>query len=137
MSERKSESIADKKVSRRSVLKWTGALAGAAVGGGIASIGLGELSKPPPVPPTSFKPPLSPEVQARVDEMVKNLIDRRAGEKVVRAICGGSTRAGCGSRGCAYKVHVKDGVVTCAEPDDLAHPNVGREDGVMTDTDII
>jgi anaerobic dimethyl sulfoxide reductase subunit A len=143
MSEKKSESIADKKVSRRSVLKWTGALAGAAVVGGIATFGISELSKPtapptpPPTPPTSFKPPLSPEVQTRVDEIVKGLIDRRAGETVTRAMCGGATRAGCGSKGCAFKVHSKNGVVTGAEPDDTAHPNIGREDAVMNDTDIV
>jgi molybdopterin guanine dinucleotide-containing S/N-oxide reductase-like protein len=49
MSEKNEESaVAGKKVSRRSMLKWTGALAAAAALGAVASYGATELVKPPP-----------------------------------------------------------------------------------------
>jgi Rieske Fe-S protein len=53
LSESKKESVAEKKVNRRSMLKWGGALAVAAVG---AVAGATELMKRPP-PPISVKPP--------------------------------------------------------------------------------
>jgi anaerobic selenocysteine-containing dehydrogenase len=53
MSEKKNESIADKKISRRSMLKWTGALAGAAaVGAGLGFEAAG-LLQPTPMPSTT------------------------------------------------------------------------------------
>jgi molybdopterin guanine dinucleotide-containing S/N-oxide reductase-like protein len=46
MSEKKSESIADKKISRRSMLKWTGAIAAAVVVGAGAGYGTDQLLRP-------------------------------------------------------------------------------------------
>jgi len=46
MSEKSKEStIADKKISRRSLLKYTGALAAAAAAGAVAEYGAGSVSK--------------------------------------------------------------------------------------------
>jgi anaerobic dimethyl sulfoxide reductase subunit A len=122
----KKESVTEKKVSRRSMLKWTGALAAAAAVGAVAGYGATELMKPPPAPPTSFKPPLSPEVQARRDAVVQDLINRHADETTTYYIFNSYTRAGrCQS---PMKVHLKNGVVTALEPDDTVNPNVARED---------
>jgi hypothetical protein len=56
----------DKRVSRGSMLKWTGALVAGAVIGGAAVYG---ATYKPPSPPPSFKPPLSAGVQRRVDHL--------------------------------------------------------------------
>jgi anaerobic dimethyl sulfoxide reductase subunit A len=126
LSEDKKESIADKKVSRRTILKWTGGLAAAAVIGGAAVYGA--TYKSPPPPPPSLKPPLSPEIQSRVDQITKDLIDRHTGE----TICYGGCSCNCGGTGCFFKYHVKNGVLTAIEPDDTHYPQVGMEDKVMT-----
>ncbi len=126
MSESK-ESTTEKKVSRRSMLKWTGALAAAAAVGAVAGYGATELMKPPPTPPPSFKPPLSADVQARRDAIVKDLINRHAGETTTYfTIYGGKT--GGYFNDIPMKVHMKDGVVTTLEPDDSINPNIARED---------
>jgi anaerobic dimethyl sulfoxide reductase subunit A len=126
---KKDETVAEKKISRRSMLKWTGALAGAAVIGGAVVYGATyKPGAPPPAPPPSFKPPLSPEVQTAVDGIVKDLIDMHAGETAHYGAC--STN--CASKTCLFKWKVKNGVLTAIEPDDTNHPNVPREDSVMS-----
>ena len=98
MSDDKKESIADKKVSRRSMLKWTGALAAAAVIGGAAVYGA--TYKAPPPPPPSFKPPLSADVQTTVDGIVQNMISRHSGESIMFGGC----NCNCAGTGCAVPV---------------------------------
>jgi anaerobic dimethyl sulfoxide reductase subunit A len=122
----KKESMTEKKVSRRSMLKWTGALAAAAAVGAVAGYGATELMKPPPTPPPSFKPPLSPEVQARRDAIVKDLINRHADETTTYYVPNTYRRSG----DCLgpLKVHLKNRVLTAIEPDDTYNPNVPRED---------
>jgi len=126
----KKDQISDKKISRRSMLKWTGALAGAAVVGGAAVYAA--TYKAPPPPPPNFKPPLSPEVQTAVDGIVQDLVNRHQGETIMYGACS----CNCSGTGCFFKWHVKNGVVTAQEPDDTDHPNVGREDTVMTQQDL-
>jgi anaerobic dimethyl sulfoxide reductase subunit A len=125
----KKESMTEKKVSRRSMLKWTGALAAAAAVGAVAGYGATELMKPappPPTPPPSFKPPLSPEVQARRDAIVQDLINRHAGDTTTYYMFNTYTRAGrCNA---VIKAHIKDGTVTAFEPDDTMNQNICRED---------
>jgi anaerobic dimethyl sulfoxide reductase subunit A len=127
MSEKKESTLAEKKVSRRSMLKWTGALAAAAAVGAVAGYGATELMKPPPTPPPSFKPPLSPEVQARRDTIVQDLINRHADETTTYFTIY-SGRMGGYFNDIPLKVHIKDGVVTTQEADDSVNPNVARED---------
>src|SRR3989304_2695171 len=99
------------------MLKYTGALAAA-----VAGYGGTELLKPPPTPPPSFKPLLSPEVQSRVDAIIKGLIDKHAGEQEF-------TTGIPIMNGGMVKVRVKDGVLTSIEPwDGGINPNTGRED---------
>ncbi|MCJ7593512.1 MAG: molybdopterin-dependent oxidoreductase, partial [Desulfobacterales bacterium] len=44
----------------------------------------------------------------------------------------------CGSTSqCVFKVHVKDGVAAVVEPDDRYNPGVGREDEVVSESDIL
>jgi len=108
------------------MLKWTGALAAGAVIGGAAVYGATYKATPPP--PPSLKPPLSPEIQTRVDQITKDLIDRHTGERLVYTGC----QCNCGGTGCFFKYHVKDGVLTAIEPDDTHYPQVGMEDKLMT-----
>jgi anaerobic dimethyl sulfoxide reductase subunit A len=124
MSEKSKETIAEKKVSRRSMLKWTGALAAAAVVGAVAEYGVSESTKPPPPPPISFKPPLSPEVKDRVDAITQGLIERHTDETITYASC----LMGCQSDNCVIKVRTKDGIIAALETDDTINPNVAKED---------
>lgn len=49
-----------------------------------------------------------------------------------------SCQCNCGSnRQCVFKAHVKDGKVVAVEPDDRYNTNVGREDEVMSEADLI
>ena len=126
MSEEKKEGLTETKVSRRSMLKWVGALGTAAAVGAVAEYGASELLKPLPPPPVSFKPPLSPEVQQKVTDITKQLIARRSGDQIVYTNC---KTNGCIATSCVLKVHIKDGVVTGVEPDDSSvNPNDPRED---------
>ena len=130
MSEDKKESIADKKVSRRSMLKWTGALAAGVVIGGAAVYGA--TYKAPPPPPPSLKPPLSPEIQTRVDTIVQDLVNRHTGEEVMYGAC----QPNCAAiNQCVMKFRLKNGVVTAIDANDEQHPNVAMEDAVMTQQD--
>ncbi len=123
MPEEDTETGTEKKVSRRSILKWTGALTAAAAAGAVAGYGATELMKPPPL---SFKPPLSASVQARRDAIVQDLINRHTGETITYYTPNTYRRGGC----ClgVLKVHVKNGVITAIEPDDTVSPNIPRED---------
>ena len=109
MSEAKKEPITEKKVSRRSMLKWTGALAAGAVIGGAAMYGA--TYKPPPPPPPSFKPPLSADVQ-RVDAIKQQLISIHAGETYSFFVCASN---GCMAGPCTSKARIKNGVVTAID----------------------
>ncbi len=134
MSEGNKEQVTDKKVSRRSMLKWTGALAAAAVVGAVAEYGGSALMKPPPPPPISLKPPLSPEIASRVDVIKKQLIDIHSGETYSYMNC---VINGCTNCNAMLKVHVKNGAITAIEPgDDTVNKNLGREDAYMTQDSI-
>jgi hypothetical protein len=102
MSEKKEET--ESRLSRRSMLKWTGALAAAAAVGAVAEYGASELTKPAPPPPISFKPPLSPEIKTRVESITKQLIDKHAGETIGYTEW---TQNGCFA-GCLIKTRVKN-----------------------------
>ncbi len=84
----------------------------------------------PPVETLSYKPPLSPEVQARVNQIIQQQTAMHQDESVAYSIgCGTNCGAGGGwDTGCLFKVHVKNGVITAIEPDDTVNPNVARED---------
>src|SRR4030042_616671 len=47
-----------------------------------------------------------------------------------RCNCGGTSQ-------CVMKAHVKDGKVIAVEPDDRYNTNIGREDTVLSDDDLI
>jgi anaerobic dimethyl sulfoxide reductase subunit A len=131
--EKKKTETSEKKLSRRSMLKWSGALATAAVAGAVASYGATELLRPPPPPPPSFKPPLSAEVAARVNDITKQLIDRHTDEETKYTSCTGSQ---CW-KNCIVRVRVKDGKITAAEPDDSINPGVAREDAYISSDDLL
>jgi anaerobic dimethyl sulfoxide reductase subunit A len=116
------------KLSRRSMLKYSGALAAAAVAGAVAEYGASELMKPapiPPPPPISFKPPLSPEVQAKHEQIVKAMRDAHAYDKAVYVNC---RQNGCRTDTCVLRVLVKNGAVVGFEPDPTINAEDGRED---------
>jgi anaerobic dimethyl sulfoxide reductase subunit A len=128
LSEKKNEPIGEKKVSRRSMLKWTGGLAGAAIVGAIAEYGASELMKPvppPPTPPPSFKPPLSQEVKDRVDQIVNDLIGMHTDEQVQYTTCDAN---GCRGGPCSVRVRIKNGIVTAIENGDPTNQNMPVED---------
>lgn len=131
MSEKKKESITEKKVSRRSMLTWTGALAVAAAAGAVAGYGATELVKPPPPPPISFKPPLSAEVQSKVDAYIKDRIALHSGDTMAYSVACEWPPGGSSTTGRVVKLHLKDGVVTTVEPDDSINPGVAIEDAVV------
>lgn len=108
------------------MLKWTGALAAAAVVGGVAEYGVVQLMKPPPPPPPpSFKPPLSADVKSRVDQIVKSLIDRHTGEEIHYTQCPNN---GCRGGPCVVKVRVKNGAITAIENGDPVNQKMPVED---------
>jgi len=125
MSEKK-EPISDKTISRRSLLKYTGALAAGAVVGVAAEYGA--TYKPPPPPPPSFKPPLSPDVASRVQAITQQLIDRHAGETAVMTSC---ITNGCKGGPCAILVRSKNGVITSAENGDPLFRGTTIEDAYL------
>ncbi len=56
------------------------------------------------------------------------------GETTVYTTC----RCNCGSNSqCVFKAHVKDGVVVAVEPDDRYNTGVGREDEVLSESDLL
>jgi len=133
LSEKKNDSITDKKVSRRSMLKYTGALAGAAIVGAVAGVGADTLLRPgAPPPPPSLKPPLAPEIQNRVDKIVKDRIALHEGETLNYAGCA----SGCGNN-CLLGVRTKNGVITAIEGDNRFFPDTGIEDSEATQTDLV
>jgi len=55
-------------------------------------------------------------------------------EKTVYTTC----HCNCGGNNeCVLKAHVRDGKVIAVEPDDRYNPNVGREDAVVSQDDLI
>ncbi|MGA2874931.1 MAG: molybdopterin-dependent oxidoreductase [Nitrososphaerales archaeon] len=153
------ENVSKKAVSRRSVLKWAGALAAV----GVVGVGLGfggdllirpnnttTATKTQAVtqavtqtatqtvtttsvqqPTTlSYIPPLSPSVQSTVQQIVQNLVAIGNGEQVYRV-----TPGLMGTN--LVKVHVKNGVLTRVEPDwGDVHPNSPIEDQVATKAEL-
>jgi molybdopterin guanine dinucleotide-containing S/N-oxide reductase-like protein len=102
MSEKEKESIADKKISRRSMLKWTAGLAVAgAVGVGVG-YGASQLLTP-------TKPP---EVVTQVQTQTAK--DYFEDQVFITCASGHST-----SRGTVIKVHVRAGKIAWVEPFDL------------------
>jgi len=79
-----------------------------------------------PPPSLSYKPPLSPSVQARVNDIVNSLIARHSGETTSYYTFNTYTRDGRDNE--AHKVHLRNGVLTCMEPDDSVNPGVVMED---------
>ncbi len=134
------------KVTRRGFIKWTTAL----VAGGAALVGLGAgygadlLTRPTtektvtttvtaPVTTLSYKPPLSPQIQTRVDSIVQQAVASHQGESTVYANC----EINCGgNNACILKLRVKNGVLVGVEPDDTINAGVGREDSVLLDQDL-
>jgi len=122
------------RVTRRSLLKWSGALAGAVVVGGVVGVGADMLVRPTSIvnqqttqpPAVSLKAPLSADIQGRVDTIFKDLSARHAGETTSYFICNTYTRDGRDD-GCK-KVHFKNGKLTAIESDDTINPNIARED---------
>jgi anaerobic dimethyl sulfoxide reductase subunit A len=125
LSDKKKESITEQKVSRRSMLKWTGALAGAAAVGAVAEYAA--TYKPPPPPPPRFRPPLSADVQQKVDSQIKQLIDNHAGETWTYGVCVMNCMTNC-----QLKIYSKEGKVTRIMPDDFPNTGIGREDAYVS-----
>lgn len=66
--------------------------------------------------------------------MSKNSATKHKGEATVYNTC----ICNCGNTSqCVFKAHVKDGVVVTVEPDDRYNTNVGREDEVLSEYDLI
>lgn len=66
--------------------------------------------------------------------MSQNYISRHRDEEIVYTSC----LCNCGSNGhCVLKAHIKEGVVVAVEPDDRYNTNVGREDEVLSERDLI
>lgn len=142
MSKEAKEATTEKKVTRRSMLQWTAGLAAAAVVGAGVGYGASELTRPPagapttttitttapPTPPLSFKPPLSAEVKDRVDKIVKDLINKHAGETSYYNLPG---------VGGAVKFRVKDGVLKAIESDDLINSDIAMEDKYIPESAIM
>ncbi len=133
-----------KNITRRGFIKWTTALAvsGAAVVGIGAGYGADLLLRPAagtttttttktttaPVESLSYKPPLSPEVQARVTEITQDLANRHTGETYVYSHCVQNCMTAC-----LFKVYSKNGAVTSIVADDTVNKDLGREDSVGLD----
>ncbi len=89
-----------------------------------------------PVPTLSYKPPLSPQVQQTVDQIIQSRVDLHSGETTTYAgITGGSI--GMGVCVGVYKLHVKNGVITAVEPDDTWNAGVAVEDAGLTKDQIL
>lgn len=138
--EAKEATASEKKVTRRGMLRWAGALAGAAVVGGAVGYGASELTKAPPTaitttttvtapptPPPSFKPPLSAEVKSRVDAIVKGLMDRHAGDTVVL-----TASPTIHWWGVPVEAYMKDGKIKSVIAGDTINPNIAREDAYIS-----
>ncbi len=110
------------------MLKYTaGLVAAAAIGAGVG-YGASEATRPPPVippPPPSLKPPLSQEAQQRVNEIMKGLVDKHAGESYVYTSCAQNCMTSC-----ITKVYSKNGKITSIVSDDTINSGMGREDAV-------
>ncbi len=135
LSDSKDDSIIKSKVSRRSLLKWGGALAGAAIVGVGLGFGTDLLTgfpvKKPPVS-LSYKPPLSPSVQQTVNTIVQDRIALHTGETTAYANC----IINCGgNNACILKLRMNNGVLVGVEPDDTVNAGIPREDSVLTDAD--
>ena len=154
-------------VSRRSVVKWSAALAAV----GIVGVGLGvggELLLAPSKTTTktstltsvgtstqtatqtttqlatttlqqpqslSYVPPLSPQIQTRVNAVVDSLIARHAGETVVSNY---NHSVGMGIPSGLINIRMNNGAIVCAEPaDNIVNANIPREDSVISQSDIL
>ncbi len=78
----------------------------------------------------SCVPSLSPEVQARVDAIIKQLVEAHAGESKSYYVILMGTGSG------AAQVVVKDGVPVGVVPEDLVNPTIAREDAYLPIEDL-
>ncbi len=66
--------------------------------------------------------------------MAQLIVDKHEGTKTVYTAC----RCNCGgNQQCVFKAHVKDGKIIAVEPDDRYNKNVGREDEVLSEKDLL
>lgn len=70
--------------------------------------------------------------QDQLDRVTGAIVERHAGEEIQFASC---SQNGCFD-GCALRCHMRDGKVVAVETDNSIHPNVGREDAVMSEDEI-
>ena len=145
-----SPSADEKELTRRGFIKWTTALmaVGAAAVGFGAGYGADLLLRPSaektktetttttvtaPVQTLSYVPPLSPEVQAKVTQLIQDRVSLHQGESTTYANC----VINCGgNNACILKLHVNNGKLVGVEPDDTVHSNSGREDPVLSQDEL-
>ncbi len=79
-----------------------------------------------PVESLSYVPPLSPEIQNKVDQLISSAKALHDGEVTIFTSC---KQNGCRGPACVLKAQVKNGVVVAMEPDDTTiSANNPRED---------
>jgi anaerobic dimethyl sulfoxide reductase subunit A len=167
MSDSKDQSALNKASSRRSMLKWTGALAAA----GVVGVGLGvggdmllrsstttTTVKTSTVTATVTAPaqtqtttqtvgttvtqapvPLSyvPPLSPSVQQKVTATINNLVGAHSGDTVVYATISSATMGGTDVSKVHIKNGVLLSVEPDDLVNPTVGREDAVLSQADLI
>ncbi len=74
------------------------------------------------------------ELREREQRIVQGLLEKHAGEETTYNGCDINCGANCA---CVLKVRLKDGRITAVEPDDRYNTNIGREDRVLSDLDLI
>ena len=85
-----------------------------------------------PPPTLSYVPPLSPSVQARVNQIVQSLVGAHSDETSVyqAALCGAGEIAD------PCKVILKNGLAVGVVPEDLVNPTIAREDAYLSQEDL-
>jgi anaerobic dimethyl sulfoxide reductase subunit A len=139
------------------MLKWAGALAAV----GVVGVGLGfggdilirpnttktstqtvttaqtetqtKVSTVQPPTKLSYIPPLSPEVQTKVDSLTSSLVSLHQDETIKYVNCGGTQ---C-FRTCMLGVRVKNGAITGFEPDSTINRNIAMEDQYIDKKDLL
>lgn len=67
----------------------------------------------------------------QLERVTSDIIKRHADDEIMFGSC---SQNGCFD-GCTLKCHMRDGKCVAIETDDSIHPNIGREDRVMTEED--
>jgi anaerobic dimethyl sulfoxide reductase subunit A len=160
------ESIVNKSVSRRSVLKWSGALAAAGVVGVGLGIG-GELLIRPSTTSTVSKTVTSTASgktgtgtatitttttapgstitvtptpvtfsTAYMNSVISDLVAKHSSDTVTYSGITGGS-VGMGVVSGLYKIHTNNGIITAVEPDDSVNTGIAREDSVLTQQQIV